>query len=140
MYPGDPPLTVKNPDRLARILQRHGYCPEIGAPIDVRLHLVVFSGRSEAAEAVLCGGLGSSILGVCLWIDGGSEFSGQLGSKTCHGTLDLAQEATDFVFFLGASLVLWVLTRVILCLTLLALLAMAVSVWGLTLVLVGLLR
>jgi hypothetical protein len=149
MYPGDPQLTVENPDRLARILQRYGYCPEIGAPINVRLHLIVFSGWSEAAKAMLCGGLGSSILGVGLWIDGGAEFGGQLGTEIGDGTLDLAQESGDFIFLLGTSLVLWGLTRVILLLALLALLArlamlilltVAVSKWCLTLVLVILLR
>lgn len=106
----------------------------------------MFSGWSEAAKAVLCGGLGSSILGVGLGIDSGPKFGGQLGTEIGDGTLDLAQESGEFVFLLRFSLVLRGLTRVILLLALLArlallaLLTVAISVWSLTLILVILLR
>ena len=106
----------------------------------------MFSGRSETAEAVLCGGLGAPILGVGLWINGGSDFGSQVGTEIGHSTLDLAQEALKFIIFLGPPLVLRGLTRRILLLALLTwlsmltLLTVAISVRGLTLLLVILLR
>lgn len=104
----------------------------------------MFSGWSETAEAVLCGGLGGPILGVGLWINGGSDLASQVGTEISHSTLDLAQEALKFILLLGPPLVLRGLTRRILLLalltwlsllTLLTLLTVAISVWGLTLVL-----
>lgn len=103
----------------------------------------MFPRRGEATKTVLCGGLGSSILGVGLGIDSSPKFGGQLGTEIGNGPLDLAQESGEFVFLLGASLVLRGLTRIILLLALLALLTLltvAISEWSLTLVLVILLR
>jgi hypothetical protein len=91
--PREPKLTVQNPDGLACILQSSGDGPEIAAAIHIPLHIIVFARRSKATEAVLGGGLAGAILGVGLWINGGTNLLRELGTDLGDGTLNLVQEA-----------------------------------------------
>ena len=76
----------------------------------------MFARRSKAAKAVLGGGLAGAILGVGLWINGGTNLLSELVTKVGNGTLDLVKEPAYLVFFRWVFLVLGLLLILLLVL------------------------
>lgn len=65
---------------------------------------------------MLGGGLAGAILGVGLWINGGTNLLSELVPKVGDGTLDLVQEPAYLVFFRWVYLILGLLLILLLVL------------------------
>lgn len=69
----------------------------------------MFPDRGEAIKSMLCVGIAGTILGIRLWIDGGTDLLGKFRTKLGHSTLKFLQETGQFVFLLRFPIVVRVL-------------------------------
>lgn len=69
----------------------------------------MFPDRGEAIKSMLCVGIAGTILGIRLWIDGGTDLLGKFRTKLGHSTLKFLQEIGQFVFLLRFPIVVRVL-------------------------------
>lgn len=82
-------LTVQNPDRLSRALQRPGDGVEVAAAIHVPLHVAIWSGSGKASKAAGGPRFLLTVLGIRLRVESGSHAACKLGTDVNRRVLEL---------------------------------------------------
>ena len=108
---GNRKLTVQDPDRLLCIFQRPGNSIKVAAPINIPFHIIALSRGSKTSKSTVCPWLVLTVFRISVWIDGGSQALGDIGTILCHGALEFPQQSGNLILLWGLSLVLGILVR-----------------------------
>lgn len=103
---GNRKLTVQDLYRFLCSFQSSGNCIKVAAPINIPLYIIALSRRSKTSKSTFCPWLVLTVFGISVWIDGGSQALGDIGTILCHGALEFPQQSGNFILLWGLSLVL----------------------------------